>query len=368
VSKTRVPRRALMSGNDAVAEGALRAGVDCFFGYPITPQSEIMYALARRMPKLRRAFLQSESELAAISMVHGAAAAGARAMTSSSSPGISLMQEGISYLAGCRLPAVIVNVQRGSPGLGNIGGAQGDYWQATRGGGHGDYRTPVLAPCSVQEMMDFTFEAFDLADQYRTPVMVLSDGQLAQMHEPVDLRDPPRRKLMKKTWALDGANGRPPNCVKSLYLPLDVLSAHNDTLQATYRQIERAEQRCETYRTTGAELVLVAYGTCARVCRAAVDALRDAGQKVGLLRPITLWPFPNRRLAAAARTAGAFLVVEMSAGQMVEDVQLATQCRRPVQLLGRTGGNVPTVKEVAAAARKALRTSALRRKPKGAGR
>jgi len=368
VSKTRPPKRALMSGNDAVGEGALRAGVDCFFGYPITPQSEIMYSLAKRMPKLGKAFLQSESELAAISMVHGAAAAGARAMTSSSSPGISLMQEGISYLAGSRLPAVIVNVQRAGPGLGNIGGAQGDYWQATRGGGHGDYRTPVLAPCSVQETMDFTFEAFDLADQYRMPVMVLSDGQLGQMYEPVELRDPPRRKLKKKTWALDGANGRPPNCIKSLYLPLDVLAAHNDTLQASYRQIERIEQRCEAYKTTGAELVLIAYGTCARVCRAAVDALRDQGHKVGLLRPITLWPFPNRKLASAARTAKAFLVVEMSAGQMVEDVQLAVQCRRPIELLGRTGGGVPTVKEVVATARKVLRKAARRQKPKGAGR
>ncbi len=249
-----------MSGNDAVVEGAIRAGVDCYFGYPITPQNEIIAGMAARLPPLGRVFLQSESELAAVSMVHGAAAAGKRAMTTSSSPGISLMQEGISYLAGTQLPAVIVNVQRGGPGLGNIAPAQGDYFQATRGGGNGDYHTIVLAPDSVQEMLDFTFQAFDLADQYRSPVLVLSDGRLGQMMEPVELRDPPARKRVEKPWALTGAQGRGPHVLCSLRLPPSELGEHNRNLQKVYRQIERREPRGESHRTADAELVFVAYG------------------------------------------------------------------------------------------------------------
>jgi 2-oxoglutarate ferredoxin oxidoreductase subunit alpha len=250
---------------------------------------------------------------------------------------------------------VIVNVQRGGPGLGNIAAAQGDYFQATRGGGNGDYRTIVLAPHSAQEMLDFTFQAFDLADQYRTPVVVLSDGRLGQTMEPVELRDPPARPPVEKPWALTGAKGRRPNLVCSLHLPPPDLAEHNRKLQQIYRQIERREPRAELYRTAGARLVLVAYGTCARLCREAADILRGDGLPVGLVRPITLWPFPAKRLLAALKQARQILVVEMSAGQMIEDVRLSTSDRWPVGFLGRTGGEAPSVKELVAAARKLLR-------------
>jgi 2-oxoglutarate/2-oxoacid ferredoxin oxidoreductase subunit alpha len=349
--------RVLMSGNEAVVEGAIRAGVDCYFGYPITPQNEIIAGMAARLPPLGRVFLQSESELAAISMVHGAAAAGKRAMTTSSSPGVSLMQEGISYLAGSRLPAVIVNVQRGGPGLGNIGPAQGDYFQATRGGGNGDYRTIVLAPDSAQEMLDFTCQAFDLADRYRTPVLVLSDGRLGQMMEPVELCDPSRGKRTEKPWALTGAEGRAPHFICSLRLPIPDLAEHNRTLQKVYAEIERREPRAESYRTDDARLVFVAYGTCARICREAVDLLRDEGLSAGLVRPITLWPFPSRMLAAASKKAKTLLVVEMSYGQMLDDVRLAVGARPPVEFRGYAGGDAPSVKELVALGRKRLAKS-----------
>ena len=265
-------------------------------------------------------FLQSESELAAVSMVHGAAAAGKRAMTSSSSPGVSLMQEGISYLAGSQLPAVIVNVQRGGPGLGNIAAAQGDYFQATRGGGNGDYRTIVLAPGQHQEMLDFTFQAFDLADRYRSPVLVLSDGRLGQTMEPVELRDPPALPPVEKPWALTGAKGRPPNLICSLRLPPAELAQHNRELQKVFREIEHREPRAELYRTADARLVMVAYGTCARLCREAADILREEGLPVGLVRPITLWPFPAKRLLAGLKNAhSGFWWSRSSAGQMIEE-------------------------------------------------
>jgi 2-oxoglutarate/2-oxoacid ferredoxin oxidoreductase subunit alpha len=346
--------KVLMSGNDAVVEGAIRAGIDCYFGYPITPQNEIIAGMAARLPPLGRAFLQSESELAAVSMVHGAAAAGKRAMTSSSSPGVSLMQEGISYLSGTQLPAVIVNVQRGGPGLGNIAPAQGDYFQATRGGGNGDYRNIVLAPASVQEMLDFTFEAFDLADQYRNPVMVLSDGRLGQMMEPVELRDPPAKKRVEKPWALTGASGRDPHMLRSLYLPPPELAAHNRVLQKVYRTIERREPRAESHRTADATVVFVAYGTCARLCREASDLLREEGLKAGLFRPITLWPFPAKKMQAALKKARQIVVVELSAGQLIEDVRLSAADRLPIEFVGYMGGEAPSVKELVALGRKLL--------------
>ncbi|MEN6457638.1 MAG: 3-methyl-2-oxobutanoate dehydrogenase subunit VorB [Thermoguttaceae bacterium] len=349
--------KVLMSGNDAVVEGAIRAGLECYFGYPITPQNEIIAGMAARLPPLGVAFLQSESELAAISMVHGAAAAGKRAMTTSSSPGISLMQEGISYLAGTRLPAVIVNVQRGGPGLGNIGAAQGDYFQATRGGGNGDYHCIVLAPESSQEMLDFTFEAFDLADQYRTPVMILSDGRIGQTMEPVELRDPPKRARVEKPWAVSGAKGRKGHYVCSLLLPVPELAEHNRQLQKVYREIERREPRGESYRTSDAALVFVGYGTCARICREATDILREEGLKAGLFRPMTLWPFPNKKLLASVSKARTVLVTEMSTGQMVQDVRLAVNGQLPIEFLGYAGGEAPSVKGLVALGRKLLQKS-----------
>lgn len=347
--------KVLMSGNDAVVEGAIRAGIECYFGYPITPQNEIIAGMAARLPDLGRVFLQSESELAAISMVHGAAAAGKRTMTTSSSPGVSLMQEGISYISGTQLPVVVVNIQRGGPGLGNIAPAQGDYFQATRGGGNGDYQNIVLAPDSVQEMLDFTFEAFDLADQYRNLVMILSDGRLGQMMEPVELRDPPAKKRVKKPWALTGAKGRKPHFSCSLHLPPPELAEHNKQLQKVYREIERNEQRGESYRTTDASVVFVAYGACARLCREASDILREEGLKIGLFRPITLWPFPAKKLRSSIKKARRIVVVELSAGQLIEDVRLSTSDRLPIELVGYMGGMAPTIKDLVALGRKLLR-------------
>jgi 2-oxoglutarate/2-oxoacid ferredoxin oxidoreductase subunit alpha len=346
--------KVLMSGNDAVVEGAIRAGLDCYFGYPITPQNEIIGGMANRLPTLGRVFLQCESELAAVNMVEGAAAAGRRAMTTSSSPGISLMQEGISYMSGAQVPAVIVNVQRGGPGLGNIAGAQGDYYQATRGGGNGDYRNIVLAPASSQEMLDFTFEAFDLADQYRMPVMVLADGRLGQTMEPVELRDPPARKRPDKPWALTGAAGRPPHYIASFRLPPVDLGRHNRDLQRTYREIERREARAELHRAADAALLFVAYGTCARLCREAVDLLRDEELKAGMFRPITLWPFPGKKLQNALKKAKRMAVIELSAGQMIDDVRLAVADRLLIEFVGRMGGEAPSVKELVALGRKLL--------------
>ena len=335
-----------MCGNEALAEAAIIAGLDAYFGYPITPQNEVPAYMSRRMPEEGRVFVQSESELAAINMVFGASATGKRVMTSSSSPGISLMQEGISYLAGAELPAVIVNVMRGGPGLGNISPSQGDYFQATRGGGHGDYRTIVLGPSSVQELADSMPLAFDLADEYRMPVMVLADGILGQMMEPVVLEKKARRKLPAKDWALTGAEGREQNIVRSLYLEDGKLERQNYKFQAMYREIEKKEVLFEDYETDGADIVVVAYGIAARIVHCAVDRAREEGIKVGWIRPITLWPFPTERVNKAADDLKVFLTVELSCGQMVEDVKLAVAGKCPVAFYGRPGGGVPTVEQV----------------------
>jgi len=335
-----------MTGNDAVAEGAIRAGCDGYYGYPITPQNELTAYMAAHMPRHGRVFVQAESELAAVNMVLGTAAAGKRAMTSSSSPGISLKMEGISYLAGCELPAVVVNVQRGGPGLGNIDPSQSDYFQATKGGGHGDYHMIVLAPYSVQEMHDFTVLSFELADRYRTPVMVLTDGRLGQMMEPLTLHEGPPPPVPDKPWALTGAKGRKPNLIRSLYLGDGALEELNNRLQGRYARIAEEETRFEAYETDDCDILLVAYGTSARVAKGAVRTARQQGMRVGLLRPITLWPFPSEPLARLSERVGKILVVEMSAGQMVEDVRLAVGDRASVSFEGRTGGIVPTEPDV----------------------
>jgi len=335
-----------MCGNEAMAESAIRAGLDAYFGYPITPQNEVTAYMSKRMAELGRVFVQSESELAAINMVFGASATGKRVMTSSSSPGISLMQEGISYLAGAELPSVIVNVMRGGPGLGNIAPSQGDYFQATRGGGHGDYRTIVFAPWSVQEWVDTMPLAFDLADKYRIPVMILADGILGQMMEPVVFSKSPGVELPSKDWALTGAEGREQNIVRSLWLAEGALEQHNYDLQEKYRQIEKTQVRFEQYETDDADIIVVAYGIAARIVRSAVDRAREKGIRVGRLRPVTLWPFPNEVLSRAADKWPIFLTVEMSLGQMVEDVRLAVAGKAPVMFYGRPGGGVPTVEQV----------------------
>ena len=330
-----MPQKVLMAGNEAAGEGAIRAGCDAYFGYPITPQNEFTAYMADRMVALGRVFIQAESELAAISMVHGAAAAGKRAMTSSSSPGVSLKQEGISYLSGSELPAVVVNVQRGGPGLGNIGPSQGDYYQATRGGGHGDYRTIVLAPASVQEMFELTAEAFALADKYRMVVLVLADAYLGQMMEPVVLPDQPFPLPPPKPWALTGCAGREPNVIRSLYIGEGELEERCYILRDKYDRVAAAERRAESVLVDDADVVLVAYGSCARTCREAVALGRDAGHRVGLVRPITLWPFPAQAMRDAARRGAAFLSVEMSLGQMVDDIRLALDGRCTIDVLGR---------------------------------
>ena len=335
-----------MCGNEALAEAAVIAGCDAYFGYPITPQNEITAYMSRRMPEEGRVFVQSESELAAINMVFGASATGKRAMTSSSSPGISLMQEGISYLAGAELPAVVVNVMRGGPGLGNIAPSQGDYFQATRGGGHGDYRTIVLGPSSVQELVDCMPLAFDLADQYRMPVVILADGILGQMMEPIVLEKKPGRELPPKDWALTGAKAREQNIIRSLWLQEGVLEELNYKLQAKYEQVQKNEVLCEQYEIDDAEIVVVAYGVAARIVRGAVNKAREEGIKVGWIRPITLWPFPTEQISKAADEFRIFLTVEMSLGQMVEDVKLAVAGKAPVLFYGRPGGGVPTVDEI----------------------
>ena len=338
-----VSKRILMCGNEALAEAAILAGCDAYFGYPITPQNEVTAYMSRRMPEENRVFVQSESELAAINMIFGAAATGKRAMTSSSSPGISLMQEGISYLAGAELPAVVVNVMRGGPGLGNIAPSQSDYFQATRGGGHGDYRTIALGPSTVQELADCMPLAFDLADQYTMPVMVLADGILGQMMEPIVLETKAGRQLPAMDWTLTGAKDRPQRIVRSLWLGDGVLERHNAKLQAKYRRIERSEVLCEEYEVDSAEIVVVAYGVAARIVRSAVDQARQAGIAAGLIRPITLWPFPAEHIGRAAEDSRVFLTVELSCGQMVEDVRLAVAGKAPVLFYGRSGGGVPSV-------------------------
>lgn len=338
--------KVLMKGNEAIGEAAIVAGCRHYFGYPITPQTELTEYMARRMPKIGGIFLQAESEIAAINMVYGAAGAGARVMTSSSSPGISLKQEGISYIAGAELPCVIVNVMRGGPGLGSIQPAQGDYFQATKGGGHGDFHSIVLAPNSVQELVDITMLSFDLADQYRNPVMILGDGALGQMMEPAEFKtgnaNPP-----DKPWAATGLRGRTkPNIINSLYLKPEQLEQHNIRLQKKYAKITASEIRFETEKTEDAELVLVAYGITSRIARSAMEKARAEGLKVGLFRPISLWPFPEMQLGKLVTTASAFMALELSAGQMVEDVRLAVNGAKPVHFYGRMGGMLPNPQEV----------------------
>ncbi len=347
----------LWKGNEAIAEAAIRAGCDCFFGYPITPQSEVPEYMSSHLPKAGGVFVQSESEVAAINMVYGAAGAGMRAMTSSSSPGISLKQEGITYLAAAELPCVIVNVMRGGPGLGTIQPGQGDYFQATRGGGNGDYRTVVLAPSNVQETADFVQEAFDIADQYRTPVVVLADGLIGQMMEPIEWRPVPRRQLPPKDWAACGKKGRSrTNVINSLFLNPEECDALNRRLTAKYADIEKNEVRWETAFCEDAEVLITAYGTPARIALTALELLREEGVKAGLFRPVTLWPFPERALRNLADEAHVKVIldVEMSStGQMLDDVRLAVEGRKPVRYLGRAGGLLPTVEEIIESAKTA---------------
>ncbi len=335
-------KKKLSSGNEAIVHAAIYAGCKFYAGYPITPQNEIPALMSRHLGSIGGVFIQAESELAAINMVFGASAAGARAMTTSSSPGISLKQEGISYIAGAELPAVIVNMVRGGPGLGNIAPSQSDYFQATKGGGHGDYRLIVLSPASVQETFDLTVKAFDLADKYRNPVMILGDGLLAQMIEQFILPKQNRKITnQKKTWALTGAKNRSPNIIRTLFLKEGALEEHNLMLQNKYRLIEKNEISFEQYLTKDADILLVAYGTMARIVKGAVDSLRSQGIKAGLFRPISLWPFPSQALKAAANDKQKLLVVEMSYGQMLEDVKLSVAGNVSVEFLGRAGGGVP---------------------------
>ena len=337
----------LMKGNEAIGEAAIRSGCRHFFGYPITPQTELSAYMAKKMPKIGGTFLQAESEVAAINMVYGAAAAGVRAMTSSSSPGISLKSEGISYIAAGDLPAVIVNIMRGGPGLGGIQPAQSDYFQATKGGGHGDYHLIVLAPNSVQELANLTADAFNISDEYRIPVMLLGDGTIGQMMEPVDFSELPERIDCKKDWAANGTkNERDANCVKTLYLTPSELE---DKVVERYKRYELAKeqlQRYEAHDIDDADIIISSYGITSRVVETAVKKLRDEGIKVGIIRPITLWPFPEKIYKQVHPKA--FLSVEMSMGQMVEDIKLACECSAPVYFAGRTGGIIPTPEEVIA--------------------
>jgi len=340
--------RQLCKGNVAVVKGAILAGCTAYYGYPITPASEIAEAAALYLPQVGGTFLQAESEVAAINMVYGAAAAGVRVMTASSGPGLSLMQEGISYIAGAELPCVIVDIVRGGPGLGNIAPEQSDYLAMVKGGGHGNYRNLVLAPASVQEMADLTALAFELADEYRNPAVVLSDGFVGQMMEPLELqyREP---KLPEKPWAVKGTAETRPNLVSSIFLEPDELEAHERQMEAKYRRAQQAETRHEAYQIGDADVLLVGYGIVSRILRSAVDELRRDGLRAGLFRPITLWPFPSKALAEAAAHVEKVLVVELSNGQMVEDVRLAINGKVPVEFYGRGGGNVPSVEELRAA-------------------
>jgi len=342
-------QRVLMKGNEAIAEAAILAGCRHYFGYPITPQTEIAAYMAKRMPKAGGTFLQAESEIAAINMVYGVSAAGKRVMTSSSSPGISLKGEGLSYLAGSDLPALVVNVQRGGPGLGGIQPSQSDYFQATRAGGHGDFRMLVFAPSSVQEMASLTVKGFDLADKYRMTSMILADGTIGQMMEPVTL-DIPEQTVYEKPWALTGTGcRRPHNIVNSLYLQPEVLERTNYERYERYAKIEETEAMHESFLMEDAEVCVVAFGIAARISKNAILAAREKGIKAGLIRPITLWPFPKAPLSEAADKVNCFLSVELSMGQMIEDIELSTRCRRPVYLCRRTGGMIPSPEQVLSA-------------------
>lgn len=348
----------LWKGNEAVAEAAIRAGCRYFFGYPITPQNEIPEYFARHMPEHGGVFVQAESEVAAINMTYGAAGSGARVMTSSSSPGISLKQEGITYIAGAELPVVIVNMMRGGPGLGSIAPAQSDYFQATRGGGNGDYRTVVLAPATIQEMTDLTQEAFDIADLYRIPVLILADGMIGQMMEAVEWKKPKTRKLPKKDWATSGTkNAREHNIINSLFIDPKDCTEHNKKLQQKHDRITQNEIRFEETMVDDAEVLFVAYGTTARICQAAAQKLREAGVKAGVFRPISLWPYPEQALYACANRGSVKAVVcaEMSMGQMIDDVKISLSGSKPVSFLGTGGGTFPTPTELMQAAQDALK-------------
>jgi 2-oxoisovalerate ferredoxin oxidoreductase alpha subunit len=337
--------RQLCKGNVAVVKGAVLAGCSAYYGYPITPASEIAEAAALYLPQVGGTFLQAESEVAAINMVYGASAAGARVMTASSGPGVSLMQEGISYIAGSELPCVIVDVVRGGPGLGNIAPEQSDYFAMVKGGGHGNYRNIVLAPASVQEMCDLTVLAFELADKYRNPAVVLADGFLGQMMEPLEVEER-EISVPEKPWSVKGTAETRKNLISSIYLEPDELEAHQRRLEAKYMRVRQEETRYELYQAEDAEILLVGYGIVSRVLRSAVEQARAEGLRSGLFRPITLWPFPSQALAQAAARAHRVLVVELSNGQMVEDVRLAVDGKIPVDFYGRVGGNVPSVEEI----------------------
>ncbi len=336
--------RVLMKGNDAIGAGAIAANCRYYYGYPITPQNEIGEYMSSEMPKAGGVFIQAESEVAAINMVYGTSATGARVMTSSSGPGISLKMEGISYIAAAELPCVIVNIMRGGPGLGNIAPSQSDYFQATKGGGHGDYRLIVLAPSSVQEIYDFTRQAFYLADKYRIPAIILGDGFLGQMMEVVELADSAKddeyARIPEKPWAITGCKGREKNIVNTLLIEPDTLEKHNWKLKDKYQQIAENEKRADLYRVDDAEILVAAFGISARISKEAVDMARDEGIKVGLIRPITLWPFPDHVFKNLDSVKG-ILTVEMNTGQMIEDVRLSVEGKIPVEFYGRTGGNLP---------------------------
>jgi len=348
--------KVLMKGCEAIGEAAIRAGCRNFFGYPITPQTEVPEYLAKRFPEVDGLFVQAESEVAAINMLYGGAGVGKRVLTTSSSPGISLMAEGVSYIAACHLPVVLVNIVRAGPGLGGILPAQSDYLQATKGHGHGDYKLLVLAPSSVQEAVDLIYDAFDLADKYLTPVMVMGDGMIGQMMEPVDF--PPMRDLddlPAKPWAATGARGRKPNIVNSLFLKEETCNANNWKLKEKYDEIEKKEKRWESYHCRGQlDVLIVAYGTMARICKTASDELKKEKKKIGVFRPISLWPYPYEALAKEAAKAKRILVVEMSTGQMVDDVKLAVLGSKPIEFYGLTGGMVPSPDDVAEQLRKML--------------
>ena len=347
--------RVLMKGNEAIAEAAIRAGCRHYFGYPITPQTEIAAYMAKKMPKIGGVFLQAESEIASINMVYGAAAAGIRVMTSSSSPGISLKAEGLSYIAGSDVPALVVNVQRGGPGLGGIQPSQSDYFQATKGGGHGDYKMIVLAPASVQEMASLTIKGFNLADKYLMTSMILADGTIGQMMEPISFEDA-EIETYEKPWALTGTKGeRKHNVVNSLYLKPDELEVKNFERFERYKVVEENEPMWEEYMMEDAEYCVVAFGIASRVAKNAVVAARAEGIKVGLIRPITLWPFPKKVLAKAADQVKGFISVELSMGQMIDDIRLATGCKKPVGLCNRCGGMIPSPDEVLDSIRKATK-------------
>ena len=337
-----------MYGNTAIAEAAIRAGCQCYFGYPITPQNELTeYMAAHLGPKKGCSFVQAESEVAAINMVHGAAAAGVRVMTSSSSPGISLKQEGISYIAACQLPAVIVNMSRGGPGLGSIIAAQSDYFQSTRGGGHGDYRTIVLAPASVQELADLTHKAFDLTEKYRVPVLILGDGMLGQMMEPVEFKHEAPAKPPVRSDGLRGAKGRSSKIIKTFTSKPTELEETNWSLHRRYQLIKSNETSYESFMTEDAKMIIVAFGISARIAKGAIKSARAKGLKVGMIRPISLWPFPYEKIKQTAEKIKSFLVFEMSMGQMVEDVQFAVEGNADVVFYGRPGGVIPTPSEFA---------------------